>query len=104
MVEEQRLDVVQATLLRIGVLRAANAQVAAELRHPLLWEHLSGKSHPPVVIAFAVMVEGGYSGAFLAPVLQAVKAKIYYLCGVAYPIYSKYAHTSAAFSNLSITF
>ena len=102
--EEKGLDVVQAALLRIGVLRAANAEVAAELRHPLLREHLPGKAYPPVVIAFAVLVEGGYSGTLLSPVLQAVKPEIYYLCGVAYPIYSKYAHTSYAFSNLSITF
>ena len=104
-VEEKGLDVVQAAFLGIGVLRAANSQVASEFRHPLLREHLSGKTYPSVVIAFAILVESGYSGTLLSSVLQAVKPEIYYLCGIAYPVNSKYAHYSLnAFSNLSITF
>ena len=92
--EEDGLDVVQSFLGGIGILNAADTQVALEFGYLAVGEYLVQKAKTAVAETLAILVKGCDAAAFLPPVLEVVKAVIKQRRGVRDAIYCKNSHAT----------
>ncbi len=91
-VEEQGLHIVEAALGGIGILHAANPQMAGQLIQFAIGENLAQQALPPVPVTLPFMVEGDNTAAFLPPVLKVVQTIIDESGRVFHAIYSQNTH------------
>ena len=75
-VEKQRLHIVQASLGVVRILYAAYAERSFEMGNLPVGEDFAQKAKATVAVILSILVEGGYSTAFLSAVLKVVQTII----------------------------